>query len=109
MQHPISGVAASAIALALSGCGQTANSGNDSNATTTNAAQTYSGVGKVTAVGGNQVTIAHGPIEGIGWPAMTMTFTSPADLSTAAEAGDEVAFSFRQQGSAYQLTSLQKR
>lgn len=109
MRHPISGVAASAIALALSGCGQTKNSGNDTNAPTTDAAQIYSGAGKVTAVAGNQVTIAHGPIQGIGWPAMTMTFNSPANLTTAAKAGDEVAFSFRQQGSEYQLTSLQKR
>ena len=109
MKHPISGVVASAIALAVSGCGQTTNSGNDSHASTPDAAQIYSGAGKVTAVAGNQVTIAHGPIEGIGWPAMTMTFSSPADVVTAVKPGDEVAFSFRQQGSAYQLTSLQKR
>ena len=109
MKHSISRVAASVIALALSGCGQTTNSGNDNNAPTTDAARIYSGAGTVTAVAGNQVTIAHGPIEGIGWPAMTMTFTSPANLTTAVKVGDEVAFSFRQQGSAYQLTSLQKR
>ncbi len=99
--------------LALTACGQaqestreaSTQSGVDKNET----AQIYSGAGKVTAIAGDQVTIEHGPIEGIGWPAMTMSFTAPAGVVEGVEAGSGVAFAFKQQGSAYVLTSLQKR
>lgn len=98
-----------AAAIALTGCGQAQRSGADNNGQAAEAAQTYSGTGKVTAVAGNQVTIDHGPIEGIGWPAMTMTFTAPDGIASTIKPGDDVSFSFRQDGSAYRLTSLQKR
>ncbi len=65
--------------------------------------------GKVTAIDSGRVTIAHGPIEGIGWPAMTMTFTAPNGLAERVTVGSEVAFSFRQDGSAYVLTALKRR
>jgi Cu(I)/Ag(I) efflux system protein CusF len=68
----------------------------------------YAGAGKVVAVAGDQITIAHGPIKGAGWPAMTMTFTSPPNLKSNVAAGDQVAFAFRQEGNANVLTSLQK-
>ena len=99
---------AAAGAIALAGCGQAQKSGAN-NGQAAAAAQTYRGTGKVTAVAGNQVTIDHGPIEGIGWPAMTMTFTAPGGMASGVKAGDEVSFSFRQEGSAYTLTSLRKR
>ena len=95
-------------ALALAGCGQAQKPAAENNTQAAQPAQTYSGTGKITAVAGHQVTIAHGPIQGIGWPAMTMTFTVPADLTNEARVGSEVDFSFRQNGSAYQLTSLKK-
>jgi Cu(I)/Ag(I) efflux system protein CusF len=99
--------AAAFAALAFSACGQQQRA--DTNSQSAQATETYSGTGEVTAVAGDQVTIAHGPIQGIGWPAMTMTFIAPAGMASAAKAGDEVSFSFQQAGSAYQLTSLQKR
>lgn len=104
-------ITTAAVALALSACGepQPATEANAANAAAEDAALTYSGTGKVTAMAGDQVTIAHGPIEGIGWPAMTMAFTAPDGIASAVNAGDEVSFSFRQDGSAYVLTSLQKR
>jgi Cu/Ag efflux protein CusF len=40
---------------------------------------------------------------------MTMTFTVSPDMANGVRPGDTVDFSFRQQGSAYQLTSLRKR
>lgn len=100
-------LAAAAAALALSACGQQRSS--ETNAPAAQSAQTYSGTGKVTAIAADQVTIAHGPIQGIGWPAMTMTFTVSPDMANGVRPGDAVDFSFRQQGSAYQLTSLRKR
>lgn len=101
-------------ALALAACGQQQQK-SDANATApgaeqpTEAAQTYGGTGKVTAIAGDQVTIDHGPIEGIGWPAMAMTFTAPPDIAAAAEVDSDVSFAFRKDGSTYVLTSLQKR
>ena len=101
-------VATAGAALALAGCGQQQKSQTPANAPAAETAQTYRGQAKVTAVAGDQVTIAHGPIAGIGWPAMTMTFTAPAGMSNGVRSGDQVSFAFRQQGSAYVLTSLQK-
>ncbi len=74
------------------------------------AGQVYSARGRVTSIAGDQVAIAHGPVNGIGWPAMTMTFRAgSADITHGVSAGDQVSFAFRQDGSAYVLTSLQKR
>lgn len=98
--------AAAAAALALGACGQQQSSETNAPAAQS---QTYGGTGKVTAIAADQVTIAHGPIQGIGWPAMTMTFTAPQGLANGIQAGDAVDFSFRRQGSGYQLTSLRKR
>ena len=69
----------------------------------------YSAAGEVTAVAGDRVTISHGPIEGIGWPAMTMAFRaqSPA-MAQGVKVGDRVSFAFKQDGGAFVLTSLSK-
>ncbi len=100
-------------AIALSGCGQQQEAARESNAQGSvedaSAATSYTGTGKVTAIAGNQVTIAHGPIEEIGWPAMTMTFASPRGITEGVAVGSDVSFAFRQDGSAYVLTNLQKR
>ena len=69
-----------ALALFLAACGakqgeapenQTAMSGAPAVAA---ADKVYSGTGKVQSMTADKVAIAHGPISGIGWPAMTMTF-----------------------------------
>ena len=72
-------------------------------------AQAHSATGTIQAIAGDQVTIAHGPVESLGWPAMTMTFTAPPAIAGAAADGASVDFSFRQEGSAYVLTSLTPR
>jgi Cu/Ag efflux protein CusF len=102
-------MAVAVTALALVACGPQQKSETQANAPAAEPAQTYSGTGTITAVAGDQVSIKHGPIADIGWPAMTMTFTAPADVAPGAKVGDEVDFSFRKNGSAYQLTSLRKR
>jgi Cu(I)/Ag(I) efflux system protein CusF len=101
-------LAAAGAALALAACGQQQKSETQGQAPALEAFQTYSGTGAITAVAGDQVSIKHGPIAGIGWPAMTMTFTAPADVAQGASVGEQVDFSFRKNGSAYQLTSLRK-
>lgn len=98
-------------ALALTACGQQDFGGERSaNALEATApAQVYSGTGTVTAIAGDQVTIDHGPIEGIGWPAMTMAFTAPPGVASGVEVGSEVSFAFHQDGSTNVLTSLETR
>ena len=55
------------------------------------------------------ITIAHGPVESLGWPGMTMTFQAPgADLS-AIKAGDEVDFEFTSTGMNGTIESISKR
>jgi len=55
---------------------------------------------------GSKVTIAHGPIPTMKWPAMNMTFTvkDKALLDKLSE-GKKVEFQFVQQGSDYVITS----
>jgi len=97
----------------LAACGQPQQPASEADADSApenaQSAEIYSGLGRITAIAGDQVTIEHGPIEGIGWPAMTMAFTAPAGVVEGAEAGSDVAFAFKQQGSAYVLTSIEKR
>ena len=102
-------IVAAAAALPLGACGQAQRFEKQANAPAAEASPTYSATGAITAVAGDQVSIKHGPIAGIGWPAMTMTFTAPANVAQGAAVGDQVDFSFRKNGSAYQLTSLRKR
>lgn len=104
-----------ALALLIAACGTKENpaSANGAAAAGSSAAATakavYSGTGTVQSVTGDQVAIAHGPISGIGWPAMTMTFTAPGGTANGIKVGDKVDFSFRQTGSAYVLTSVKPR
>ena len=58
------------------------------------AARTGSGIGTVSAVDprSGTVTIAHGPIPGVGWPAMTMTFKAAPLVLTGLSKGKKIAF-----------------
>jgi Cu(I)/Ag(I) efflux system protein CusF len=101
-----------ALALLLAACGEKQNAAPENRTLATGAPESsasekvYSGTGTVKSIIGDQIAIAHGPISGIGWPAMTMTFTAPPDIASSAKVGAKVDFSFRQSGSAYVLTSV---
>ena len=105
---------ASALLLLLAACGEDKNRAPEDRRTAeasppSQAGQTYSAAGHVTAIAGDQVTIAHGPVEGLGWPAMTMSFRAGSpELVQGVRVGDRVSFAFRQDGGAYVLTSLSK-
>ena len=79
---------------------------NQNSGASQSAARIYSGAGTIKSISADQVAIAHGPIAGIGWPAMTMTFTAPPGMTNEVRVGSKVAFSFRQNGTSYVLTSL---
>lgn len=103
-----------ALALILAACGERQSASPEgANATgspTASAAtEVYSGSGTVQSIAADKVTIAHGPIEGIGWPAMTMSFTAPPGMTEGVKPGAQVEFSFRQDGGTYVLTSLRPR
>jgi Cu/Ag efflux protein CusF len=109
---PVLIAGALALALALAACGRGTNTQSSPSAAaadTIATATTYSAAGSVTGIAGDRVTISHGPVAGLGWPAMTMTFRAgdPAMLH-GVSVGDRVAFQFRQDGTDYPLTVLSK-
>ena len=71
--------------------------------------QIYSGSGTVKSITGDQMTIAHGPIPSIGWPAMTMAYTASPDIAKSVKVGAQVDFSFKKSGGGYVLTSVNPR
>jgi Cu(I)/Ag(I) efflux system protein CusF len=73
---------------------------------------TTDGAGVVTAVDakGGTVTIHHGPIAKLGWPAMTMAFkASPPSLAQGVKAGQSVTFTLMQMGGSTTLTAIQPK
>lgn len=55
------------------------------------------------------ITIAHGPVDALEWPAMTMTFRAPdADLASFRE-GDRVAFEFTSSGMEATITGIERQ
>ena len=103
-----------ALALTLAACGDNqtaAPAERERSGTTASAGERgiHSAAGDVTKVSGEAVTISHGPVEGIGWPAMTMAFQAPSpEMLQGLNVGDRVDFQFRQSGEQYLLTSIKK-
>ncbi|CAN7656163.1 copper-binding protein [Phenylobacterium sp. LjRoot225] len=76
------------------------------------AAKTGHATGVVTAVDSKAktVTIKHGPIAAVGWPAMTMTFkANPPALASKVKAGDKVAFNVKVEGGKNEITAISKQ
>ncbi len=97
-----------ALALALTACSKAPPSGERQTAAASQPG-VYETSGTVTEAADDRLTISHGPVAELGWPAMTMTFSVPSpDMARAADAGDRVRFAFRETGDGYALTSLSK-
>jgi Cu(I)/Ag(I) efflux system membrane fusion protein len=72
-------------------------------------AATHEASGRITALSGANVSIAHGAIPTLNWPAMTMQFTLENEhLAHGLAVGDEVSFRIRQEGSRYIVTAISK-
>jgi Cu(I)/Ag(I) efflux system protein CusF len=58
------------------------------------AAKTGSGTGVIKAVDAKagKLTLRHGPLPALGWPAMTMDFKAAPDVLKGAKAGQKVKF-----------------
>ncbi|WP_299309627.1 copper-binding protein [uncultured Croceicoccus sp.] len=67
------------------------------------------GEGTVTAVDAEKITIDHGPIPEVNWPAMTMAFEADETAREAVAVGDAVTFAFRKTDSGGEITSITKR
>jgi Cu(I)/Ag(I) efflux system protein CusF len=76
------------------------------------AVKTGKGTGVITAldVKAAKVTIKHGPIPSVGWPAMTMTFrATPPTLLKDIHVGQAVAFGVRAEGASAEVTAIHGR
>lgn len=67
-----------------------------------------SGTGTITAIdaAAGTVTIDHGPIPGVNWPAMTMAFTASPAILQKAKVGDRVQFDVTVKGPAAVVTDI---
>jgi Cu(I)/Ag(I) efflux system membrane fusion protein len=74
------------------------------------AAGSYAGEGKVESVSTDTITISHGAIAALQWPAMTMAFRKPGPQSFSdVRTGDTVHFEFKPGGpSDYELVSVHR-
>jgi len=73
----------------------------------TAAAHTATGVVKSVDRAKGTVTLAHGPVKSLNWPAMTMPFTvKDKALLEKLQAGNKVELEFVQQGKEYVITTV---
>tara|TARA_R110002051_G_scaffold294164_1_gene359383 strand:+ start:136 stop:513 length:378 start_codon:yes stop_codon:yes gene_type:complete len=72
------------------------------------AAMTGSGTGVVTAVdaGAGTVTLDHGAIAAVEWPAMTMAFSAAPPVLATVKVGDRVAFDVSVHDGVNEITAL---
>ena len=68
------------------------------------------GTGTVTAVDADagKVTLSHGPIAELQWPAMEMGFAVEQDMLSGIAIGDDVVFDLRWDGKAAEITQMSK-
>ena len=70
---------------------------------------TYQAEGKVEKISADEVTLSHGPVPALKWPAMTMGFKSPSSgFPPGLKPGDQVKFEFVQSGDNYRLTRVER-
>ena len=108
-----------ATALALAGCNKAADTPAKPNAAAETASmdasasevKTGNGTGKITEIDatGGKITIAHGAIPSVGWPAMTMGFKADPKILAGVAVGDQVDFDLTLKGYDAAVTAIKKR
>ena len=59
------------------------------------------------AIDATGITLSHGPVAKLSWPAMTMQFMWGKEVAAdRPKVGDEVRFRFRRDGKAYVITAI---
>lgn len=74
-------------------------------------ARTASASGRVQKIEPDRgsITIAHGPVPALRWPAMVMPFKASAEQMQQVAVGDEVNFEFSSGAAAAELISIEQR
>jgi Cu/Ag efflux protein CusF len=69
------------------------------------------GTGTVTAIdkAAGKITLDHGPIPEVGWPAMTMAFKAKPEILNSVAVGDKVAFDLVLHGNDGEVTAITKQ
>ena len=67
--------------------------------------------GTVTAIDAakGKITLDHGPMSGLSWPAMTMGFTATAEQLAGIKVGDQVDFEIDWDGRAGTITTIRQQ
>ena len=69
-----------------------------------------SGVIKAIDPGAGTLTVQHGPIPAVGWPAMTMTFKAkPPTLLKGLKVGQSISFDCTVRGAAAEVTAVRPK
>lgn len=105
-------IALATLAVSVTACGsaETRTENGAATAPSESIAQTHSATGTIDSVSGQVVTISHGPIKSLEWPAMTMPFSAKDAASVQGiKAGDRVAFTFSKSGNKSVLISIAKQ
>lgn len=58
-------------------------------------------------IAANRIVIAHGPVDALGWPAMTMGFKATPEQIASVQPGQSVRFEFTAQGMAATITRIE--
>ena len=107
-----------AATLALTACNKAAETPAEPAAADTVAAidmsaavKTGTGSGKITALdkASGSITIEHGPIPAVDWPAMTMGFKANPKLLEGVAVGDQVDFTLSLKGNDGTVTQISKK
>lgn len=98
-------ILAGALAVAAPAAAQHANHADHGAAAATAAPVQGSGVVKGVNAKAGTITLHHGPIPALKWPAMTMTFKAAPEVVKAAKTGKSVTFTLNAAGD--QVLSLQ--
>jgi len=72
--------------------------------------KTATGEGSITAIDPDtgKITLAHGPVPELSWPAMTMGFVAKEGQLGGLKVGEKVRFNFRWDGKAAEIESIDK-
>lgn len=79
--------------------------------TQSGATRTGSGEGTVKAIDAQAgtITLDHGPVPAMEWPAMTMAFDAAPEVRGQVAVGDSVAFEFEASDAGNRITSVRKK
>lgn len=101
-----------ALPLMLAGCGNpgTSPGANVHAAQAKTEPKIGNGEGTVTAIDAStgKITLSHGPVTELQWPAMTMGFSAKDGQTGGLKVGDRVKFSFRWDGKTAEIESIDK-